>query len=451
MEPRFLGVDDYRRVILRPLEDATNAMERTGAIVDPDKLHEIATRARREEEALLHQLAAWAQRDVNWSSWPQLAAFLHTDPSGLCLPPSPYWKKGTVEKGEIKTDDRALEYLAGHHEEHRAGLQHLRALRRWQRTANYAEDWIAKAVRHSDGTWRLHPSFGLASDHDNRPGAKTGRFALKNPPINQVPRAGEGPMGSLRAAFVAPPGCRLVVADYSQLEVVILGHLCGLLFGEGELLRYLRERLDIHAAVARESFGVDAPLAAFKEDPVLKVLRTLAKAIVYGLNYGKTTFATSVFLPSGEPLGEERARKLTQGVAAQFPEIGRYQGFVRDWITEHESITSLFGRLMKLPMARARKGADRNRAWRQALNYPMQASGQEIMALALVAIFRSPEMRSLGYTLSMPVHDEIVGWAPEDRAEDALALKKQLMCSQVPLLAPLQAEGHTGANWSEAK
>jgi DNA polymerase I len=112
---------------------------------------------------------------------------------------------------------------------------------------------------------------------------------------------------------------------------------------------------------------------------------------------------------------------------------------------------SLFGRLTPLPGAKAQKMGDRNRAWRQALNFPLQAGGQEIMALALISIFSDPLLRELGFELSLVVHDEIIGWAPEATSERALLRVQELMVTAVELLAPLQAEGHTGNNWSEAK
>jgi DNA polymerase-1 len=477
MRPEFWSPEQYRANLIHPLGDVTSAMERTGCPVSLARLRDISATARTTEAELRGELSTWAGRDVNWSSWQQLAAFLHTDSQedgGLALEPSPFWKKGEVDvdAGEVKTDDRALEWLAAHNPDQRAHIQKIRSLRRELRAASYAEDWIEKAIRHADGTARLHPSFGLGSDHDTRPGAKTGRFAVKNPPLNQVPKAdgsavGEygvpsGSMALLRSAFVPPPGYRLVVVDYSQLEIVILAHLIAVLFGADDpLVQKVRAREDIHGPLARFVFGelagdreVAAALVAdFKVAKRLKMLRNLAKAGIYGNNYGKGKqgFATSLFLPDGSVLGEARAELLVDGLKRFYPGISTYQDFIREWITGHCSIISLFGRLMLLPGARARKQGDRNRAWRQALNFPMQAGGQEIMGLALLRIFGDALLKELGFVLSLVVHDEIVGFAPEDKAEQALVRVEELMVTAVELEAPLIAEGHTGANWAESK
>lgn len=474
MRPEFWTPDQYKERLLQPIGHVTNAMERGGCCVSLPRLNEIASQARGRVDELERDLRGWAGKDVNWGSWQQLAAFLHEDSKeegGLALEPSPYWKKGEVdlEAGEVKTDDRALEYLAANNPEHRDSIQKIRALRREQRALNYSEDWLEKAIRHADGTARLHPSFGLGSDHDTRPGAKTGRFAVKNPPLNQVPKAdgsavGEfgvpsGSMAMLRSAFVPPPGHRMVVVDYSQLEIVLLAHLIAALFGSDDpLVQMVRAKKDIHGPVARRVFGelagdaavASAEIADFKKVPHLKLLRNLAKAGIYGNNYGKRDFSL-LYLPDGSVLGPERSGYLRQGLQDTLPGIFRYQDFIRDWVTDHASIMSLLGRLMWLPGARAKKQGERNRAWRQALNYGMQAGGQETMALALLLIARDVLLKELGFELSLIVHDEICGWAPEGKAEASLARVEEHMVSALELLVPLQAEGHTGESWAAAK
>ena len=467
LAPQLWTAAEYHEHLLGPVGEVVVGMERTGVPVDLEKLREIEADMGRQADVLRATLTQWTGgKDVNWNSWQQLAAWLHNVPAegGLGLEPSPYWKKGEValEEGEIKTDDRALEWLAGHCPEQRAPIMALRRLRQVERMARYARDWLVKALPFGDGTWRLHPSFGLASDHDTRPGAVTGRFGVKNPPLNQVPRDPKKDPAGMRAAFVPPPGCRLVVVDYSQLEVVILGHLIAVLYGADDpLVQKLRLGQDIHGPLARHIFGelagdktvAAAPDSDFKIIPALKALRDLAKAGIYGNNYGKGEqgFATSTFLPNGEPLGPHRAHLLVEGLKGLYPGIPRYQEFVRDFITKESMIVTLFGRWQPLPNARAAKQGLRNRAWRQALNYPMQGGGQEIMALALIQIAKDTALKELGYVVALVVHDEIVGWAPEANAEAANARVNELMCGAVELLTPLRAEGHTGETWKSCK
>lgn len=474
LPPQHWTAAEYHQNLLAPVGVVTNAMERTGVPVSADRLREIEANMASKAEELRKELAQWCGRDINWNSWQQLARWMH-DPKaegGLGMDPSPYCKKGEVPDDKISTDDRALEWLAGHNPDHRQGIQTLRSLRTHERMGRYARSWLAVAIPHPDGTLRLHPSFGLASDRDNRPGAKTGRFGVKNPALNQVPTRTDaaGELGVpkdpayIRRAFVAPRGKKLVVVDYSQLEIVELAHCITKLFGPDDpLVTRVRAGKDIHGPLAQYAFGTlanDAEVMAasvdlgdFKKVPKLKLLRELAKAGVYGNNYGKGKkgFANSVFMPDGSPLGDARAELLVDGLNGLYPGIRRFQEFIREFIERHGLIISPYGRWMPLPNARAQQRGLRNRAWRQALNYPMQAGGQEIMALALIAIHANQRLKELGYELLMVIHDEILGMAPEESAEEALGIVEHIMVEVVELLAPLKAEGAIGDNWKDTK
>lgn len=468
--PLYLSSSDYQRLLLGPAGNVVVGMERTGVCVSIPKLAEIQERMAQLAGELLDDLAGWTPREINWTSWKQLGEWLHGAPSdaiestGLGLEPSPYCKKGEVPDDKIATDDRALEWIAGHNPEHRESINKIRKLRQVIRMGRYARDWQAAVIKHPDNTTRLHPTFGLASDQDTRAGARTGRFGVKNPALNQVPSNPEHDPAGMKDAFIAPPGYRLIVSDYSQLEVVINGHIISTLFGSDDpLVKKLLSGEDIHGPAARFIFGDLAGNSAVsraetkdfknKAYPELVALRGLGKIGIYGKNYGKSIpgFAWSTFLRNGEPLGLQQAKLLCEGLDKFYPGVPKYQSFVREFITRYGYIVTLFGRWYPLPDTRSKVGGLRNRAWRQALNYPMQGGGQEIMMLALIAASLDPELLSLGFVLSLVVHDEIMGFAPENNAERALARLNEIMISCVKMLCPLRVEGHTGDTWKEAK
>lgn len=481
LEPRHWSAAEYHLNLLAPVGEVVIGMERTGVPVDRQVLTDIEQRMADRCVELRRELADWHPADINWGSWQQLAEWMHGTwadeqegylaegvegpvygcSRGIGLAPSPYCKKGEVPDDKISTDDRALEWLAGHNPAHRAPINALRALRQCERMGRYARDWLEKSILYADGTWRLHPSFGLATDHDTRPGAVTGRFGVKNPPLNQVPRNPAKDPAGMRLAFVPPPGMRLVVIDYSQLEVVIIAHLIATLFGEDDpLVSRVRSGADVHGPLAQYMFGTlmgDAEVAAIPPAEFKKRrgdLRDLGKVAIYRANYGGNTargYAFSTFMPDGEPLGMERGQVLVDGLAGFYPGVLSYQRFIRSFIIKHGQISTLFGRWQPLPNARSSQTSWVNRAWRQALNYPMQGGGQEIMALALIRIAADELLRSLGFVLSLVVHDEIVGWAPEAVADQCMARVTELMTTTVRLLCPLRAEGHTGPNWKSCK
>lgn len=265
----------------------------------------------------------------------------------------------------------------------------------------------------------------------------------------------------MRAAFVPPPGHRLVVIDYSQLEVVIIAHLIATLFGEDDpLVQRVRANKDVHGPLAHYIFGElmgDEAVRCLDPETMKKTrgdLRDLGKVAIYRANYGGNTamgYAFSTFLPDGNPLGMERGQLLVDGLAGFYPGVLDYQGFIRTFIERYAYIVTLFGRWQPLPNAKSPTKSWRNRAWRQALNYPMQGGGQEIMALALIRIAADRALRDIGFVLSLVVHDEIVGWAPEAVADQVEEMVRHHMVNAVQLLCPLRAEGHTGGNWKECK
>lgn len=476
MTPELWTPAQYHQNLLAPVGEVVIGMERTGVPVDRAVLTDIEQRMAERSVALRRELADWRPGDINWNSWQQLADWMHGtwEPwseeaggelygcaRGLGMEPSPYCKKGEVPDDKISTDDRALEWLAGHNPAHRVPITALRQLRQCERMGRYARDWLEKALPHGDGTWRLHPSFGLATDHDTRPGAVTGRFGVKNPPLNQVPRNPAKDPAGMRLAFVPPPGMRLIVIDYAQLEVVIIAHLIATLFADDDpLVTRVRSGADVHGPLAQYMFGTlmgDKEVAAIPPAEFKKLrgdLRDLGKVAIYRANYGGNTaqgYAFSTFMPDGEPLGKERGQVLVDGLAGFYPGVISYQNHIRTFIERWAYIVTLFGRWQPLPNAKSPTKSWRNRAWRMALNFPMQGGGQEIMAMALIAIAADQELRDLGFVLSLVVHDEIVGWAPEAACDAVLAKASHLMCNTVKLTCPLRADGHHARNWREAK
>ena len=454
---------------LARLDGVVYGMEREGVPIDLGVCAEIEGRALADAAETRRRLDAYAgercgrpESEANWNYAKWLIGLLHSPrPHGLGLAPSPYFAKGRCKPGEVTTDARALEYLASVNPDHRAFLNDVRAYRRQQRMAGYARTWIDLAVRHEDGTHRLHPSFGMGDDADDRPGAKTGRFGIKNPPLQQVPRDKRKDPYRLRRAFVAPPGKLLVVADYSQLEVVILAHLCVVLgFGSGLADRLAPGAPDLHSATARYVFGevlgqpgiLSIPVEDVKASKEWGPFRDQIKAVRYGLNYGKGDygFGNTLFEVDakgeicGPPLGEERARKLTDALFAFDPEIPAFQAWMKEYAYTHRAAPSLRGRWAPLPGIRGDRW-ERGRAERQAMNWPMQAGGQEITAAAMLRI------AARGLVQTLQVHDEIHVLADEDRAEAVAAEVKDAMEGAFPLRAYLKAEPKAGRNWEECK
>lgn len=511
------------------VDEAVIRMERTGFLVDADYCARQALVAREDERAALEDLYRWAQargfqplaevRDTRqvertrtlksgevrvtavterylrdptweeqreathrvWSSPVQLQRLLHSSPGtvtgALGLAPSPVWKKGRVrtERGEVKLDETALDFLATRYPEHREFLGRLIELRRIRGGIKY----LTKLPTFIGPDGRVHPVYGPAGDLDDRVGAVTWRLAGKNPECQQFPKQKKKDRYRIRRAVVAGPGNLLIAVDYSALEVVVLAHLCLVLFQDPQIAEMVAPGgPDIHSVNARKIFGellgwsvefgprtgqrvADLPLEAFKcdadeslEDPYGKYLRDLVKTVWYGLQYGKGDYGFGWALKdaAGNPIGPERAGVIRTGLLRAVPGIQAYMGWVLEFIRLHGGIPSVSGAWCDL--AALVESGDQwqlARAHRRALNYPMQATVARIIGAAMVAITRDPVLAALGFRLVLQVHDELVLEGPEENAPGALARTMELMRGAYPLRVPLQVSGKSGRNYMECK
>lgn len=455
---------------LQKLNRVVYGMERRGVPIDLGILNDIASKARVDANASRSWLDSYVGEktgrlpaEANWGYAKWLADVLHNRPAegGLGIPPSPYFAKGRTKPGQRVTDSRAIEWMASTNPEHRDFLNNVRTYRRQQRMENYALTWIGLAIPHPDGTNRLHPSFGMGSDNDSRPGAKTGRFGIKNPALQQVPRDKRKDPYGLRRAFVAGPGQVLLVADYSQLEVVILAHLCVRLFGTRILAdRLLPGKPDLHSATAAYVFGqilgqpgiLSIPVDQIKKSPEWSRFRDLIKAVRYGLNYlkGEYGFGNGLFETDsngeicGPAIGEAKAHGLIEGLKAFDPEIATYQEWTLEYITKYKAMPTLAGRWLPLPEMSGDKWQQK-RAHRRAVNVPMQGGGQEITAEAMI------RLEQAGFEMTLQCHDEIHCLVDDDKADIAKGEMKRIMEAAWPLEAYLKAEVGYGKSWYDAK
>lgn len=449
-------------------------MERHGVPIDREVCAEIRDHASADEaetrrvlDDLAGQLTGCTTTNWNYHGW--LAPFLYEPrPSGLGIEPSEFCAKGRVRDDKVSTDGTALDFLASQNPEWRELLNGIRRLRQQHRVANYAESWLELAIRHPDGSWRLHPSFGMANDSDNRPGAKTGRFGIKNPPLQQVPNDPRKDPYRLRRAFIAPPGKCLVVADYSQLEIVIMAHLCVRLFGATGLRdRLYPGRPDMHSSTAKYVFGdtLGIPevvacqdLGLFKTDKTLHMFRDLVKRIRYGLAYGKGDygFGNSLFELDfdgniiGPPIGEEKASIFKNALLDMDPEVRQFQEWVWNYGYEHEMFPSLMGRWDPGPEIRGtnhygKPSSFAKRKYRQWLNWPMQAGGQEVVFMVMIAL------AAAGLTMSLQVHDELHFMVDPDKVDLVVPEIQRIGETTIQLDAPLTFKPKAGATWEECK
>lgn len=462
MEPRRLSHAEYQKLILGPMDGIVQTMERVGVPISLTVLSSIEQDANTAVDEYKRTLNAWALKstgvlEVNWNSWQQLLAIF--DEAGI--PRSPYYKKGKLQEGESSTDDGAVEWLLAHCPEHKDVLTTLREYRRARRIANYCEKWRGLARQTDKGYATLHPSFGLSSDNDSRPGAVTGRFAVKNPALNQVPSVPEKDKFGIKRAFVAPPGRVVVSVDASQLEVVLIAELATRLFGTTGMTQRLVAKEDFHIFTAKYIYGNllgdarvrDTPKESFKSDPYCKDKRSICKNLRYGAHYlkGARAFGETLFTDNGDAIGLEMGQTLLNGLYEADPELPMLKSWGRHWVKRYGVACSAFGRWRVCTGWDSDKPGEFNRACRIYANWYPQTTGQELLVTALINIFNDKDLLGLGYVPVLPVHDEILGHCPEPVAEEVTDRVIRHVSTALTLLAPLSAEGGYGENWKVAK
>ncbi len=294
--------------------------------------------------------------------------------------------------------------------------------------AKLMSTYIEKLPRMADPkTGRVHTNFSQAT-------AVTGRLASSDPNLQNIPvRTEEG--RRIREAFIPADGCKLLSADYSQIELRIMAHIAE----DENLLTAFKEGQDVHQATAAEIFGV--PL-----DDVNSEQRRYAKVINFGLIYGMSAFGLA------GNLGIERsaAQNYIAKYFDRYPGVAQYMERTRLEARENGYVETVFGRRLWLPEIKGSNGPRRQGAERAAINAPMQGTAADLIKLAMIAVEDWLEKEQLKTRLLLQVHDELVLDVPFDELELVQATLPGLMCNVAQLKVPLVVSIGIGDNWEEA-
>jgi len=388
-------------------------MERNGVALDAAKLDAQSHELGKEMMAAEQKAYEAAGQPFNLGSPKQIREILF-DRQKL-----PVRKK--TPTGEPSTDEEVLAELALDHPLPKLILEH-RALSKLKSTYT---DKLPKSV--FPGTGRVHTTYGQTT-------AVTGRLASNDPNLQNIPiRTPQG--RRIREAFIAPPGRKIVSADYSQIELRIMAHLSR----DESLVRAFRQGDDVHRATAAEVFGV--PL-----DKVTHDERRAAKVINFGLIYGMSAFGVA------QNLGIERttAQAYIDSYFARYPGVKRYMDETRERARTQGYVETVFGRRLWLPEMKSGSPARRQAAERAAINAPMQGTAADLIKLAMVAVQDFLDAEKLKSLLIMQVHDELVLEVPEAELAIVQERVRELMQNVARLDVALVVDVGAGNNWDEA-
>ncbi len=279
-----------------------------------------------------------------------------------------------------------------------------------------------------------HPRTGRVHTHYAQAVAVTGRLSSNDPNLQNIPiRTPEG--RRVREAFVAPPGCLIASADYSQIELRIMAHISA----DAALLRAFTDGLDVHRATAAEVFSL-AP------DQVSSEQRRYAKVINFGLIYGMSAYGLARSLA----IDNTAAKNYIERYFQRYPGVRRYMDETRQRARELGYVETVFGRRLYLPEIRSPNGPRRSGAERQAINAPMQGTAADLIKLSMVKVQQVLDQQQRATRMIMQVHDELVFEVPESEVDWLREEIPRLMASVAELKVPLLAEVGVGVNWDQA-
>ena len=405
------GEDELYNNIEFPLAQVLADMTRTGILVDREGIEAFGVQLRQELDQVLTRIEMEAgTSDFNPNSPKQLGTLLF-DTMGL-----PHGKK---TKNGWSTDAETLEKLRDI-----PLVEDILQYRACQKLNSTYVEGLLKVIGE-DG--RIHTRF-------NQTEARTGRLSSDNPNLQNIPIRTE--MGSkLRAYFVAKPGCVLVDADYSQIELRILAHVTG----DAHMQEAFLSGADIHRSTAAKIYNI-------RPEDVTPRLRSSAKAINFGIMYGKGAYSLSKDIG----VSVKEAEAFLQTYLATFPNI---DGYMEKTIADARQcgyVSTLFGRRRALPELNSNNHNIRASGERMARNTPIQGTAADVIKLAMVRVWRRLRDEKMESRLILTVHDELIVEAPEAEAEKAAQILREEMEGCVHYAVPLSTDVHTGKNWLEA-
>ena len=396
-----------------PILDVLFEIERNGVLLDYKLLQKQSHELGEKLYALEQQAYAIAGQPFNLNSPKQIQEILFNQ---LKLP---IIKK--TPTGVPSTDEDVLQQLALDYPLPKMLLDY-RSLAKLKST--YTDKLPLMMDRN---TGRVHTNYAQAV-------AVTGRLASSDPNLQNIPvRTSEG--RRIREAFIAPPGHRIISADYSQIELRIMAHISQ---DEG-LLKAFAAGEDIHKATAAEVFGI--PLEQVDQEQ-----RRYAKVINFGLIYGMSEFGLAA------QLGIERsaARAYMERYFARYPGVESYMQHTREKARQLGYVETVLGRRLWLPEINNTNGNRRQGAERAAINAPMQGTAADIIKLAMIAVRNWLHKERLRSKLIMQVHDELVLEVPDDEIVLIKNLLPEYMGNVLQLDVPLLIEVGVGDNWEQA-
>jgi len=299
---------------------------------------------------------------------------------------------------------------------------------------------------HEDG--RIYPDTFLYR-------TVTGRTAMTNPPIQQIPQRGSDYVKYIKELFIADDGYEMVAMDLGQSELRIMAWQAN----EKRMLEAFNNNIDIHALTASLVTGK-------KIEEITKEERHSAKGINFGFLYAMSanSFVSYAKEEYGIDITMEEAQEFRNRFFKAYPSIMGYHNVIKEYVWKHGFIYSPLGRKRRLPEINSPDNSERAKAERQAINFRIQSFSSDLGLLGMYLFYeayRKDKILKDKVKLLWFIHDAIFFQAKKEVLDKAIDLAvrcltertKHYIYSKFKLVVdyPITCEVKVGRSWADLK
>lgn len=398
-----------------PLEEVLADMEYTGVKLDESVLQENSKTLAQDLADLEEHIYALAGEKFNIASPKQMGEIL-------------FEKLRIIENAKLT---KTKQYQTGEEVLNKLVNKHpiVSLILEWRQLSKLKSTYIdALPQLINPKTGRIHTTYTQTV-------TSTGRLSSVNPNLQNIPiRTERG--RDIRKAFVASSeDYVMMAADYSQVELRIVAHVCG----DERMIDTFRRHKDIHAAMAAHVYGVD-------EDQVTSTMRRNAKTVNFGILYGISAFGLAERLH----ISQKEARELITDYFAGFPKISQYLLDTMEFARQNGYVETLLGRRRYIKDINSANAILRKAAERNAINAPIQGTAADMIKIAMVNLAREIKEQQLDCKMVLQVHDELVFEVRKSDVERIKNTVRKIMSSALQLSVPLDVDINEGVSWFEA-
>jgi len=395
-----------------PLTEVLASMEDIGICINKQGVEDFGVRLSEMIEETQQMIYDEAGHEFNISSPKQLGVVLFEE---LGLPAKKKTKSGYSTNAEVLEELRNQSPIVDN-------------VLKYRQYTKLNSTYVAGLLDKIAPDGRIHTWFRQTE-------TRTGRISSTEPNMQNIPVRTE--LGAeMRKFFTAPEGKTLVDADYSQIELRVMAHLCG----DKNMIGAFTSGEDIHTSTAAQVFDMPSIM-------VTPEMRSAAKAVNFGIIYGIGAFSLSKDINTSVA----QAKKYIADYLARFPKVKEFMDTTVDNAIKDGCVTTMFGRKRRIPELASSNKMLQAAGKRIAMNTPVQGTAADLIKIAMINVYRRLKAEKIDAKLILQVHDELILESAVDCADRASEILREEMQNVCDMKVPLAVDVHTGYSWFDAK